>query len=62
MFHEFRYVRPELGHCLSPMVAGYVVMQLFPKAFDGIVLRRVRRQKMELNASTELFEGALGFH
>lgn len=31
------------------MVAGYVVVKLFPKPFDRVVFGRVRRQEMQAN-------------
>ena len=38
------------------MISANVVMELFPKTFDEVVLRRIWRQKMQHDASTEQFE------
>ena len=53
-------VSPKRRHIFVSMVSGDVVVQLFPEAFDGVVLWGVGRQEVQLNASTELFEGAFG--
>ena len=46
------------------MVSRYVVMHLFPKTFDGIVIGRIGRQEVQLDTALEAIEyaqGPLGF-
>ena len=46
-----REVAPDFGHefvhCRAPVVAGDVVVQVLPDAFDPIVIRAVWRQEVE---------------
>ena len=43
------------------VVSGDVVVHLFPESFDGVVFGGVGRQKVQLNAPSECFEGMFSF-
>ena len=59
MVKEPPYVRHQGVDCSMLVISRDVVVQLFPETLDDVVVRRVRRQEVQHDTSTERFKALL---